>query len=118
MSYQIGDLKFNVTVYDIDGKLHTFNIFDHVNVKRAICCYKLDKRKILADDLCLYFFGDFWSRCEFEMVLQSWPLSDRDTGYKIDIYNLFIKPNFPMLLEMINQTTATSCRQWRKVNGR
>ena len=118
MSYQIGDLEFNATVYDVDGKLHTFNVFSHSRVKKAICHYKLDKPKTLGDDLCLYFFGDFWNRCEYEMVLQSWPLSGRDTGYKIDLYRLFIKPNFPMLLEMINQTTVSSCRQWRKVNGR
>lgn len=118
MSYQIGDLQFNATVYDIDGKLHTFNIFDHPMVKKAICRYKLDKNKIWADDLCMYFFNDYWSRCEYEMVLQSWPASDKNTGYKTDVYALFIKPNFPMLLEMINQTTVSSCRQWRKVNGR
>ena len=36
MSYQIGDLEFYVTVPDGNG-FKTFNVFDHINVRRAIC---------------------------------------------------------------------------------
>lgn len=113
MSYQIGDLEFYATTYDIDGKLHTFNIFGSSSVKRAICQYKLGK--VDTDDLCFYLFNTYWSRCEYEMVLGSWPEGAKP--YKADIYELFIKPNFPLLLSMIDQVSKTSCREWRKVNG-
>lgn len=112
MSYQIGDLEFNATVYDIDGKLHTFNIFGSSKVKQAICQYKLGK--IDTDDLCFYLFNTYWSRCEYEMVLSSWPEGAKQ--YKADVYSLYIKPNFPMLLSMIDKVSVSSCREWRRNN--
>lgn len=114
MSYQIGDLEFNATVYDIDGKLHTFNIFDSSSVKRAICSYRIGDQGMVIDDLCFYLFNTYWSRCEYEMVLSSWPKGAKQ--YKADVYSLYIKPNFPMLLSMIDKVSVSSCREWRRNN--
>lgn len=123
MSYQIGkknkidDLKFMVTLPDDtapDG-FDRFNIFDHYWVKEAIYRYKT--KSIPADrDLCAYFFIDFWGRCEYEMVVNDWPGQKHER--KVDVYEMYIKPNFPLLLEMIDSVTISSCRAWHRKNKR
>lgn len=110
MSYQIGDLEFYVTVSDGNG-FKTFNVFDHINVKRAICKYVLNPT--VMDNPCLYFFGDFWSRAEYEMMISG---IFGGTSTKVDVYEMYIKPNFPLLLRMINQVSKASCRAWLKEN--
>lgn len=111
MSYQIGDLEFNVTIPTDRGEFRTFNIFKHPEAQRAICIYKLCPERI-RHNLCLFIFGDFWSRVEYEMLIS--PLFGDERWLKVDVYSLYIEPNFPLLKEMIDKVSVSSCKEWKK----
>lgn len=115
MSYQIGDLKFNVTIVSGKNVIRTFNVFDHFGVKRAICEYKLHPERTPMANLCVYLFGDYWARSEYEMQVGG--LFTVKT-IKMDIYRLFIEPNFPLLKEMVDKVSANSCKKWLKEHKR
>lgn len=112
MSYQIGDLEFNVTLPTPEGGLQTYNIFDHLGVRRAIAIYKTRKEPYITMDPALWFFGDFWGRCEYEMIVADFP--DDSHPRKTDIYQMFIVPNSKLLIDMIDKVTVKSCREWLK----
>lgn len=110
MSYQIGKLKFMATLLDGNGELRAINIFDSSRVRHSIAEYKVHGASKYTDDLCLYFFGNYWSRCEYEMVISEWPT--QKSQKKADIYEMFIKPNFPLLLSMIDDVSINSAKKW------
>ena len=107
-------LNWNVFVEDINARrIITFNIFEHGGFFND--CIRLAKeygddfpefanqlRKSLA-----YFF---WSKCEWEIVLSSWPPSDKIEEVKIDVYDqvmanweaflLYIQGNIDLLINV------------------
>ena len=46
------------------------------------------------------------------------PMFGDERWRKIDIYNLYIEPNFPLLKEMIDKVSVNSCKEWKKQNAR
>lgn len=42
----------------------------------------------------------WWSRCEYEILLYHWPSSENDTGYKMDIYEQ-IMMNHDLVTELL-----------------
>lgn len=50
------------------------------------------------DEWCMY---QFWSRCEYELVLTPWP-SNPDVEKKVDVY-WQIKPNIDVVADLLEQ---------------
>ena len=103
------DLTWNVLIYDFNTlQPKTYNIFDNRDIYEdtikllSICTsreeFKEEFRKILQ---C-----QFWSRCEYEMILSSWPESERDKKYKLDVYEQCML-NFNRLVDYVWPGTIT-----------
>ena len=69
--------------------IETYNVFNHWRFKED-CDSNWKKNKgnrdvfneTLRKDLLYYF----WSKCEWEVVIQHWPTSERCNDKKIDVY--------------------------------
>lgn len=87
-------LEWNVIWYDINGrKLTTYNIFKHSKFLEYI---KKDAKEDYGKDLPDYEkFKErvrrelqyyFWGKCEYELVISTWPPNENVPGKKIDVY--------------------------------
>ena len=95
-----------------DRKIKTFNIFKHAGFLDD--CVKYAKKLHLRDDIpeekkeCLNLVKRslmyyFWSKCEWEIILTSWPPSKQDfRDEKIDVYDQVLL-NWPIFAEYIWQ---------------
>lgn len=60
-------------------------------------------------DPLVYIFGDVWSRAEFEFVVRT---LGGTAERKTDLFDLYVKPNRFKLLNMIQECSITSARQY------
>lgn len=58
-----------------DRRIKVFNVFDHASFSKDVC--KLRKKKLSREEfskelksISMYYF---WSKCEYEVVITSWP---------------------------------------------
>ena len=114
-------LEFYVPTYR-QGKLEFYNIFNHSGVRWALSMYRTGKFDEMYPDpkqkeerWCLFVFGDFWSRSEYEMIIKEWVGDERK---KVDVFELCIKPNEKLLRQMIDTVDEKECkkflREWYK----
>lgn len=103
------ELKWCVPLYH-RGKLERYNVFNNRPFHDGVVKDLLEKdEKELCDDwrkergvaeieegvanVSDYFqwklrrlaLWQFWGRCEYEMILESWPPCDNEKGYKLDV---------------------------------
>ena len=77
---------------DTPFKPEVFNVFSSYSFQRNLYQLKNDikkkklSRKDFDEELDKILRYTFWSRCEYEMILDSWPPHKNDKGYKIDVY--------------------------------
>ena len=83
-------LKWNVIYGDFNSReIETYNIFRHYSFThdcaKAARKYK-DNREAFAEEIrvCLMYY--FWSKCEWEVIVQHWPNGERFHDKKIDVY--------------------------------
>ena len=118
---KIDDLYFGIKYWDFNNKcLRDANLFDCSRVRQMVANYIIDKsNKRLTDwqknEPMMYMFGDLWSRCEWELVVNGLTEDDNEAA-KIDIFNLYVKPNERLLLNMIDEVSVRSAQMWRKKN--
>ncbi len=84
------DLVWNVYVENFNNKnIEVYNIFDHVSLMKD---FNKNIRKIktfeefceaFERDLCYYY----WSKCEWEIVLTSWPEYKNFRESKVDVFD-------------------------------
>ena len=82
------DLKWYVVEYE-NKEARAFNVFRNRSFKEAV--YEIFKtpelsREELAERIDRKALWQFWSRCEYEMLITSWPTGPDDKHYKIDVY--------------------------------
>ena len=84
------DMEWYVFVEDFNGrKITKYNIFDHGSFMEGIRkAYKEHRNDREAFDkkvksLMFYYFR---SKCEWEVVISSWPPSDRVPEIKVDVF--------------------------------
>lgn len=87
-------LEWNVYVADFNSKeVKKYNIFNHFYFKKD--CDKAwseckDKNGFIntkfAEDIRKNLAYYFWSKCEWEIVISSFPESDRFKDKKVDVY--------------------------------
>lgn len=83
-------LEWNVYKEDFNNKkIEIFNVFNHhyfmedlVKIKRK-CKEKEEFAKAVKSSLMYYY----WSKCEWEIILQSWPQRENFNAKKIDVYD-------------------------------
>ena len=97
-------MHWNVIVEDFNGrKITTYDIFNHgrfaEDVRKSYKKYRNDHdsfcenvRKSLA-----YYF---WSKCEWEVIVSAWPLSDRISDKKLDVYEQ-VMMNWDVFIEYV-----------------
>ena len=85
------DMEWYVYVEDFNGrKMVQYNIFDHGSFMEGIRkAYKKHKNDREAFDkeirsLMFYYFN---SKCEWEIIISSWPSSDRIKPIKVDVFD-------------------------------
>lgn len=124
---KLDDLYFGIvmnpmsyTKYSDRNNLTTYNIFDSYRVKWSVATYvaMTAKQKAQVSDPLTFCFGDTWGRTEWEFIVCPWPYKDEDTidlvGRKVDVFNMYVKPNAELLMDLVNRVTKTSAKAWLK----
>ena len=86
----VKSLVWNVFRYDINKReVVTYNIFNHAGFVEDI--EKMRKNKITSVDfkdrlkqVLMYYF---WAKCEYEVVISSFPPDENSKDEKVDIYS-------------------------------
>lgn len=110
----IDDLKFYVYTKGF-GHDKYVNIFNSSRVKWSIAKYVTmseKERANLTSDPIMFCYGDLWSRCEWEMIIDSWP--NQGNPEKVDTFRLYIEKNPELFMGFVNQVSKASARRYLK----
>lgn len=84
-------LEWNVYIEDFNGKkIKTYNIFDHPTFLGELKKISGLSKEEFLDKLERNLMYYFWSKCEWEIVLSSWPQRYENSKFqdkKIDVYS-------------------------------
>lgn len=124
---KIDDLYFGIKLYPMSygdkaekRKLATYNLFSFGRVKWSVARYitmpEKEKKALMSDPL-VFCFGDVWSRCEYEFMVCPWGgLNENDkvvdVGMKVDTFEMYVKPNADLLMEMVNSVSVSSAKKY------
>ena len=95
-------LVWNVYRYSFNSdKVEAVNIFDHWKFSEDVLTdlRKRIKKEEFAERLRRNLMYYFWSKCEHEIIVSSWPYTDKAAA-KIDIYQQ-VMLNFNIFLEYV-----------------
>lgn len=100
LEYYALKLDFNT------NKLQKINIFsesDAVEIKKLRKVRKIQNRLDLKIWLKSRLMRQYWSRCEYEMIISPWPRISRDEEIKIDIWTQ-LEPNLDVITDYVANT--------------
>ena len=92
-------LTWNVYIGNFNSRMiERHNVFDHGGLMRDLgkVVRKLqrdkehteeEKKAIFAEELRKDMMYYYWSKCEWEVVIQHWPQSDSHKDLKVDVYD-------------------------------
>jgi hypothetical protein len=77
---------WNVYIYDQNAqKIVPYNVFDHSGFVKDLKELKETKIKDFEEQLARIAMYHFWSKCEMEVVITSWPpYIDQDERYRLN----------------------------------
>ena len=81
-------MKWNTISYD-NGKIEYFNIFRNISFREAIEeIFRIPEqsREEIEEQVKRKAKWQFWSRCEYEIILSEWPPNATDNNYKLDVF--------------------------------
>lgn len=84
-------LTWNVIYGNFNSReIEIYNIFRHWAFKQD--CVKaakkfMDNKESFADEVRKSLMYYFWSKCEWEVIVQHWPNNERFHDKKIDVYS-------------------------------
>lgn len=118
-------INFNDLYYGIcnmdgnTGKMKSYNVFDIYRVKRSVADWVMmsDERKSEIEDPIRFCFGDTGGRVEYEWGVSPWPPKE-NVGEKVDVYDMYIEPNRALLMDMLDNISLKSAREWRTADNR
>ena len=92
------------------------------SVAKYITMTDKEKRQLLCKDPLAFCFGDVWSRSEYEFMISPWPYHSgdkiEDYGHKIDIFEMYVRPNEKILMDIVYRISKTSAieyiSEWQK----
>ena len=86
-------LKWNVYICNQNKRhIEEFNIFDHQKFLESINSYKNAHSNTLPkmEDFCYFLKNElmyyFWGKCEYEVILSSWPPDEKCSDIKVDVF--------------------------------
>lgn len=92
-------MEWNV-YYSNNGKIDTFNVFDHWRFLEEIedLKQKLDSKEEFSEEVRHSAMYYFWSKCEYEILLNDWinPKEEK----KIDVYEQ-LKLNWDRFIDYV-----------------
>ena len=84
-------LEWNVYIGDFNAReIHTYNVFGHYSFLEDCVRNKKknkDDKEAFAEQLRRDLMYYYWSKCEWEIVLQHWPQHENFNDMKIDVYD-------------------------------
>ena len=95
-------LKWNTIIYN-NGKIEYFNIFRNILFREAIEeIFKTPEqsREEIEEQVKRKAQWQFWSRCEYEVMISEWPPSPKDKTYKLDVFEQ-LKANWERFIDYI-----------------
>lgn len=95
---------WNVFLDDFNShRIRTLNIFQHASFldgcRKAAKKYT-DDRQAFAEQVEKLLKYYFWSKCEYEIVLDTWPPSPRFHPEKVDVYDQ-VMLNWPVFIDWL-----------------
>lgn len=100
------ELEWNVFLYDgcrNNGMPRKFNIFNNTSFSKRInelfATPELTREEI-EKEVEVAARWQFWSRCEYEFILLSWPTGPKEAGYKMDVFEQ-LKMNWDRFIDYI-----------------
>ena len=120
MKTNIDDLYFGICSMDQNTKkMVSYNIFDIYRVKRSVADWVMmsDERKSKIEDPIRFCFGDTGGSFEYEWEVSPWPSKDGEKQ-KVDVYSMYVEPNRALLMDMLDNVSLKSAREWRTVDNK
>lgn len=97
-------LTWNVYVGNFNkGEIEVYNIFEHISFvedcRKAAKKYAKD-RELFEKEVRTSLNYYFWSKCEWEIIIEHWPPSDRCRDEKIDVADQ-VKLNWGIFMDYL-----------------
>ena len=132
MEKNLNDLYFGVMMRKMSfmseyerSSLEQVNLFNIPRVKWSVARYVVmtpEERKELVRDPLSWCFMETWGKCEFEFIVCPWPYRDGETveecGNKVDVFTMYVQPNAKLLMDMVNNVSVESAKQYLKSERR
>ena len=99
------NLEWNVYVSNFNsGKIVKHNVFNHwrfmEDLKKAARKFKNSERDLFEDRLKHLLMYYYWSKCEWEIIIDHWPHSERCQEAKVDVWDQ-IELNWPLFCDYV-----------------
>lgn len=113
------DLVWNVYVSNFNtGKIETHNVFDHWRVWEDLCKaarkYRDSERPLFEEEVRKTMMYYYWSKCEWEVIIDHWPRNERMKDEKVDVYDQ-VRLNWGIFLDYLWENRAVLRRREKKV---
>lgn len=121
---RIDNLYFGIVLVDPNtSKPKVYNLFGSTRIQRSVAVWATMSQAERAEieDGVHFCFGDTQGRSEYEFricPLNTITDSIQEESTKCDPYELYVKPNAHLLMEMVNKISATEGRRWLRDNER
>lgn len=99
-------LTWNTYIGDFNsGRIEIHNVFDHYTFLED--CRKNAKKNgedkdAFAEQLRRDLMYSYWSKCEWEIIIDHWPHTDRCHAEKVDVYDQ-VRLNWDLFVEYVWQ---------------
>lgn len=100
-----------------DERFRAHNLFEVGNVKWSVAYWVASDAKFKKEhDLISWCFSGVRGKCEYEFIVCPWPYKAGETvpeaGTKVDIYSMYVEPNAPILIELVNSVSVSSAKRF------
>ena len=112
------ELTWNVYIGDTNGRrIAVYNIFRHgyflEDLKKAARKYKDTEREEFCEQMRKDLMYYYWSKCEWEVIIDHWPHWDTFKDKKVDVYEQ-VRMNWEPFCEYVWNHRAVLRRREKK----
>lgn len=102
--------------FNHNSELEPDNLFNSMRVLRSVALYRSKPQLCSTDSDPLFFcFGETSGRAEYEWVVSPFiPVPGPATEKKVDVYNMYVRPNKKYLMDLVHSISVNSCKEWLK----
>ena len=111
-------LTWNVVIEDVTAKqIKAYNVFNHGgfmdDLKKAAKKFAKDREAFEAEVRKSLKYW-YWAKCEWEVIVSTWPPSDKGPARKIDVSDQ-IMANWPVFIDYVWKHAVDLRRREKKV---